>query len=132
VRALRVALLTLALVATMSLPAQARPEHDWGTTGAPDRTLKAGCASYNYHYRLTPPPGDWMFETFLLDADRKRVASGFFISGADSLKGQSSFTFCGVNTDPGVFTIRGRVTVSNPDPKSGWIKPSTFRLRAPR
>jgi hypothetical protein len=132
VRAPRIALLTIALVAALSVPAQAQPEHGWGSTGAADRTLKPGCATYNYHYRLTPPPGDWMLETFLLDPNKKRVASGYFLSAADPVKGQSKFAFCGLNTVPGVFTIRAKLTVSNPNTRSGWLKASTFRLRAPR
>jgi hypothetical protein len=132
VRVLRVALLTLALVATLSLPAQARPAHGWGSTGAPDRTLKTGCATYNYHYKLTPPPGDWMFETFLVDPNKKRIASGAFLSGKDPLKGQSYFAFCSLNTVPGTFTIKAKLTVSNPGARTRWLKPATFKLRSPR
>jgi hypothetical protein len=116
-------------VALTALPADAAAHKSWGTTGAPDRTLKKGCAAYNYHYRLTPPPGDWSLEVFLVDPDKKRVASGFFLSPVDPLKGQSSFAFCSIDTRPGIFTIKARMTVSNPYPKIRWLKPSTFRLR---
>ena len=119
----------LSTLALTTLPADAVAQKSWGTTGAPDRTLKKGCGSYNYHYRLTPPPGDWSVETFLVDPDKKRVASGFFLSPVDPLKGQSSFAFCSINTHPGTFTIKARMTVSNPYPKIRWLKPSTFRLR---
>lgn len=121
-------MLAAALVVLTSLPAHASAGHSWGQTGAPDRTLKKGCASYNYHYKLTPPPGDWMLETFLFDSNKKRLGSGYFLSAADPAKGQSSFAFCALNTVPGTFTIKAKLTVSNPDARQRWLKPSTFRL----
>ncbi|MCW2765356.1 MAG: hypothetical protein JWO11_1315 [Nocardioides sp.] len=122
----------MALVVLAAVPAHARATAEWGRTGAPDRTLKPDCGSYNYHYRLHPPPGDWMLETFLLDPNKKRLASGYFLSAADPVKGQSSFAFCTLNTVPGKFTIKARLTVSNPGARQRWLEPSTFRLRAPR
>jgi hypothetical protein len=131
VRSPRIALLAAALVVLASVPAQAQTPHSWGHTGAPDRTLESGCGSYNYHYQVKPPPGDWMLETFLLDPNKKQVASGFFLSPADPKKGQSSFAFCTLNTVPGKFTIKAKVTVTNPNGRRRWLEPSTFRLRAP-
>jgi hypothetical protein len=116
-------------VALTSLPADAAAQKSWGTTGAPDRILKKGCAAYNYHYRLTPPPGDWSLEVFLVDPDKQRLASGFFLSPVDPKKNQSSFVFCSLNTRPGVFTIKAKMTVTNPYPEVRWLKPSKFRLR---
>jgi hypothetical protein len=132
VRYPRVALLAAALVVLVTAPVQAAPAHDWGSVGAPDRTLKPGCAGYNYHYKLTPPSGDWMLETFLLDPNKLRVASGFFVSPKDPRTNKSKFRICGLNTVPGTFTIRSKVTVSNPDARVRWLAPTTFRLRAPR
>jgi hypothetical protein len=133
VRRLLIALLAGLLVVLAAPPTGAARDREWGSTGAPDRTLKRGCATYHYHYQLTPPPGvDWMFETFLLDPDKKRVASGFFLSSADPVQDQSGFAFCKLNTRAGKFTIKGKVTISDPDLKVRWIPASTFRLRPPR
>ncbi len=112
--------------------AQAAPEsHRWGQLSAPDGVLRDGCRSYPYQYRLTPPPGDWQLETFLIDPRGRRLGHHQLLSSYQPERGRRSFRVCRVSTVPGRFLVRGYLTVDNgPDDRhQGWIKPAHFRLR---
>ena len=39
----------------------------FGHVAAPDRTLRAGCHHYRYHYVAKPGSDDWILETWLHD-----------------------------------------------------------------
>jgi len=128
VLALLVALgpLTLAPSATA---ADVHPE--WGSTSAPDTTLKQGCRGYAYTYAVTPPDGDWMLETFLIGPHGKPHGSDYFIT-SDPLTGTGSWRLCRRSTRGGTYTIRAKLSVINGgDYVEGWLPESTFHLHKP-
>lgn len=127
-------LLTLALVPVATVtPAHALKRHDWGRLWAPDGVLRAGCHDYPYRYHLRPPPGDWSVEIFLKDRRGRNVASDAIAEGQNPKRGKRFLRVCRVNTVPGRFILRGKMTVDNgPEVKRvAWIKPAFFRLRRP-
>jgi len=106
---------------------------DWGSTSAPDATLKRSCHQYAYSYAITPPPGDWSLETFLVGPRGKAAGSGYFVTGKDALSGTSTWQLCKRSTKGGIYTIRALLSVQNgSDVVEGWLPDSTFRLRKPR
>jgi hypothetical protein len=148
-RPLPLAALTLlvALVAVPGLtgsaaPASASPapavsdplvQPGWGSTAAADATLRRSCHSYAYSYAITPPPGDWALETFLVGPRGKAAGSGYFVIGDDGLTGTSTWQLCRRSTKGGVYTIRALLSVQNgSDVVEGWLPDSTFQLRKPR
>jgi hypothetical protein len=112
--------------------ATAVDEHlEWGTTAAPDATLKQGCRGYPYSYALTPPDGDWMLETFLIGPRGKHYGSGYFITG-DPLTGAASWRLCRRVTKSGTYTIQAKLTVINGgDYYEGWLPETAFQLEKP-
>lgn len=95
-------------------------------------TLRSGCHRHYYRYRVTPPSSQWSLETFLYGPKGGRLGSDVILSGADPKAGQKYFTICRSNTQPGTFTIRGKLTYQNyPDQRSGWVTPARFRLTKP-
>jgi hypothetical protein len=106
---------------------------EWGSTSAPDATIKRSCHQYAYSYAVTPPPGDWALETFLVGPRGKAAGSGYFVTGKDALSGTSSWRLCKRSTKGGVYTIRALLSVQNgSDIVEGWLPDSTFRLRKRR
>jgi hypothetical protein len=103
---------------------------EWGSISAQDATVKSGCAAYLYSYALTPPPGDWALETFLIGPRGKQYGSGYFLTGKDPLAGDGAWRLCRRSTRGGTYTIRARLTVQNGgDYYDGWLSDTTFRLR---
>ena len=94
--------LALALPATLlaALPAEAG---SYGSTGAPDRKLRAGCQDYRYHYRLDASMSehDWMLETFLDDPTGETLGSGAFFSDWDPRRGRGIFGSVAAPPAPG-------------------------------
>ncbi|MCW2797642.1 hypothetical protein [Nocardioides sp.] len=101
----------------------------WGTTGAPDRVLRAGCHNYPYHYRVRPHGHDWSAETFLVDPTGDGLSSGAFDPDSDPRTGRSHFRICRASTRAGRFTIRMKVSIyDGPNPRVHWVKRSHFHL----
>ena len=131
---------TAALALTGAL-ASALPASAWttayGSTGAPDRTLRPGCHSYRYHYVVSPPTGDWLLETRLFDPRGKPRGTNDFLPGSDPAQGHGHFQFCRSTVVPGRFTIRARLSwwtppsspLGQPTEQTVSFKPSHFRLR---
>ncbi len=82
--ALLTTVLSSLVVVTGPVAAEAR---SYGSTGRPDGILRDGCHNYRYHYRVRPPTGDWVLETFLIDPRGEKLASGAFISDSDPRRG---------------------------------------------
>jgi hypothetical protein len=102
-----------------------------GRTWADDGALRRGCHKYAFHYRVGPPSRQWSLETFLKGPGGKRLASDVILSGADPRRGTKRFDLCRSNTRAGRFTIRSKLTYedsSTGDSRSGWLRPSHFRL----
>lgn len=131
-----VALLT-GLLGLVSNPASASggpTQSQWrkmGHTHAPSGTLHNGCRYYHYTYRVHPPIGTWWsLETFIVGPHHRRLASDVIISGANPRSGTKKFQLCRVNTGPGRFEIRAKLTYKDyPDEYTGWVTPSYFRLK---
>ncbi len=127
-RTATIVLLLGALLLVGTAPASAQTSY--GSTGAPDRVLRAGCHGYRYHYWVHPPTNDWVLETFLVNRYGKKVASGSFISGYDPRRGHGRFRLCRYSTRPGLFKIKAKLSwYSGYDGWTTWLKPSYFRLR---
>ncbi|MFT4286134.1 hypothetical protein [Nocardioides sp.] len=103
-----------------------------GSFSAPDIALVQGCATYSYGYSLAPSSPDWTVEVTVVGPGGLGIASEIIISGADPTVGSKPLTLCSTSTPAGVYTIRGRITVSDyPDQYSGWLTPTTFVVNAP-
>jgi hypothetical protein len=138
--------LALALVAGLlvigfgvSTPAgavEAEPEThpEWGTTLAQDGRLRRGCRTYHYGYRITPPKGDWQFETFVVGPGRVAIASNTFQIAMDPLQDDRvPYRICRASTRAGVFKIRAKLsTLVGDELTEGWLPVTRFRLRNPR
>jgi hypothetical protein len=111
---------------------EAHPE--WGTTLAQDGRLRRGCRTYHYGYRITPPQGDWQFETFIVGPGRVAIASNTFQIGMDPLQDDRvSYRICRASTRAGVFKIRAKLsTLEGDELTEGWLPVTRFRLRNPR
>jgi len=128
---LALGLLIHAPAVNAAAPAADHPE--WGSTSAKDATVRKGCRAYSYSYALTPPPGDWALETFLIGPHGKQYGSGYFLTGPDPLAGNSAWRLCRHSTRGGTYTIRARLTVQNgAEYYDGWLPETTFRLHKPR
>jgi len=132
------AVLLAAGLVTAAPPATARPDFKpWGATRAPDQTLKPGCHRYRYHYRVSPPTNSWAVEFFLVNPNRRGLASYAIASESDPAKGRLKWTICRRSTVYGKHKIKMKVTYveepgdPTPDTIDGWVKPSTFRLTRP-
>jgi len=114
-------------------PATVAQWHRMGHTHAPSGKLRGGCRNHRYTYTVTPPPQTWWtLEIFIVGPKKARLASDVIISGADKTTGSKRFQLCRVNTRPGRFLIKGRLTYKDyPDEYDGWIQPSHFTLRKP-
>jgi hypothetical protein len=130
-----VALPGLTGVATSTAAVGSEPlvHPEWGSTAAPDGTLRRSCRPYTYSYAITPPAGDWALETFLVGPRGKAAGSGYFVTGQDALAGSSTWQLCKRSAKGGVYTIRALLSVQNgSDVVEGWLPDSTFQLSKPR
>lgn len=138
-RSLLVGLLTGAVLGVPS-PAGAAPagpdqtHPEWGYTTGHDARIRRGCHGYRYDYAVTPPPGYWSLETFLVGPDGTTYGSGYFQTGADPLSGSGAFRLCRRSTKAGRYTIRAYVSVEGEhgERDGGWLPDSRFRLRSRR
>jgi hypothetical protein len=133
-----VSVTTVLALTTVEMPvasATAAPDihPEWGDTAAKNATVKRGCHKYEYAYSITPPPGDWALETFLVGPGGKASGSGYFVTGKDALAGTSSWRLCRRTVKGGRYTIKAKLSIQNgADLVEGWLPPSKFRLRKPR
>jgi hypothetical protein len=106
---------------------------------APDRTLRAGCHRYGYHYVAKPGSDDWFLETWLHDPRGRPRGSGDFMAGSDPKAGSGGFDLCRSTVVAGRFTITARLRWYTPgilpiDPPvehTRWFEPAHFRLTRP-
>ena len=109
----------------------------WGSTRAPDQTLRDGCHKYRYHYRVKPPTKSWAAEVFLTNRYGKGIASMALDSAIDPDVGWQKWTICRASTVYGKHKMRMKITYNptpaNPTPDNieGWVKPSILRLKRP-
>jgi hypothetical protein len=130
-------MLALTLAPTRASTPASADSSGYGHTGAADRRLRPGCHRYRYHYVLTPPTGDWMFETYLFDPRGKPRGTNDFAPGSDPAQGYGHFGICRSVVVPGRFTIRAQLTwfvppsspLGQPTEHTVWLDPSHFRLR---
>jgi len=107
---------------------------EWGTTLAHDGRLRRGCRTYHYGYRISPPKGDWQFETFVVGPGRVAIASNTFQIAMDPLADDRvPYRICRASTRAGVFKIRAKLsTLEGDELTEGWLPVTRFRLRNPR
>lgn len=114
---------------------EAAPEThpEWGTTFAKNGVLRRGCRNYHYGYKITPPKGDWQFETFIVGPGGVAIASNTFQINMDALEDDRvPYRICRVSTRPGVFKIRAKLSSLDDDELTeGWLPVTRFRLRHP-
>lgn len=80
---------------------------------AQSQTLKSGCSSYRYGYRIAPTDADWMLEVTIRDAAGVGQSFQYFNSGepGDATAASPRFTLCAPSvTKRGRFTLTGRYT----------------------
>jgi len=120
------------VVTLLAAPAPAASEY--GSTAAPDGSLRKGCHDYGYRYEITTPTNDWSLETFLRGPRGEGVASGTFLADSDPRAQQARFRLCRYATRPGRFTIRALVTWYGDlgEEHRVWLEPTRFRLTRPR
>ena len=137
----------LTLVPSSSVAGDVR----YGHTHRSDGVLRAGCHRYHFHYTLHPDRvfkgkgngKSWGAEFFLRDPKGRGLGSAVKEYQVDPRRGPALFKFCRYSTQPGRFTIRGRLTVKHTTcstpiatpatcethQRSVWIGRSHFRLR---
>jgi hypothetical protein len=111
----------------------------YGHVGARDRTLRAGCHPYRYHFVVKPGSSDWTLETWLYDPRGRPRGAGDLFAGSDPEAGHGSFGICRATVVPGRFTIKARLRWYTPgmlptDPlteHTRWFQPAHFRLSRP-
>jgi hypothetical protein len=111
----------------------------FGHVTAPDRTLRAGCHDYRYHYVVKPRSDDWLLETWLYDPRGRPRGAGDFAAGSDPKDGHGSFGICRSTVVPGRFTITARLRwytppalpTDQPTQHTRWFKAAHFRLSRP-
>lgn len=139
-RALALALVSSLLALGLGVPSpagasEAGPEThpEWGATFAKNGVLRRGCRTYHYGYKITPPKGDWQFETFIVGPGGVAIASNTFQINMDVLADDKvPYRICKPSTRPGVFKIRGKLSSLNDDELTeGWLPVTKFRLRRP-
>ena len=135
-----VAVLVVGTALALEAAIAARAESTgFGHAAAPDRTLRAGCHHYRYHYVAKPGSDDWILETWLHDPRGRPRGSGDFLAGSDPKVGRGRFGVCRSTVVPGRFTITGRLRWYTPgtlpiDPPvehTRWFEPAHFRLTGP-
>ncbi|GAB3259821.1 hypothetical protein [Nocardioides dilutus] len=140
-RALALALVSSLLVLGFGVvsPAgasEATPEThpEWGATFAKNGRLRRGCRTYHYGYKITPPKGDWQFETFIVGPGGVALASNTFQINMDVLADDKvPYRICKPSTRAGVFKIRAKLSSMDGDELTeGWLPVTRFRLRNPR
>jgi hypothetical protein len=111
----------------------------YGHVGARDRTLRAGCHPYRYHFVVKPGSSDWTLETWLYDPRGRPRGAGDLFACSDPEAGHGSFGICRATVVPGRFTIKARLRWYTPgmlptDPlteHTRWFQPAHFRLSRP-
>ena len=101
-----------------------------GAVRSPDGTLRKGCQSHSYTYRVNPAGTDWSLEVFLVDPEGRELAYGYEFKGNDPTRGRGRFTFCAQSTHPGRFTVRTRLTWDDGEYHETWLERRSLRLRA--
>ncbi|WP_134742446.1 hypothetical protein [Nocardioides sp. 503] len=110
-------------------------EPTWGRVRAPDQTLRRGCRSYRFAYRVTPPGTAWTAEVRVLSPRGRAVASRTFVSESDPAAAVRRFRVCRAAVAPGRFTLRMLVTSyagTFDQGSKAHVRPTHFRLRRPR
>jgi hypothetical protein len=135
-----VVVLVVGAVLALALDAAARASStDFGHVAAPDRSLRAGCHHYRYHYVVRPGSDDWILETWLHDPRGRARGSGDFLAGSDPKVGRGWFGVCRSTVVAGRFTITARLRwytpgtlpVDPPVEHTRWFEPAHFRLTRP-
>jgi hypothetical protein len=101
----------------------------WGSATAQRQTLRAGCRSYPFHYRIDVPGDAWMAEITLASPAGRHLSTVTYESGRQADVGTGRFRFCDVSTRPGRHTISVKVT--SYDARDRAVRrtaPTTFRL----
>ncbi|WP_148614268.1 hypothetical protein [Nocardioides rubriscoriae] len=133
-RLLPAVLTVLALVAALlafssPAPAVADTGSSWGSATAERQTLREGCRSYPFHYRIDVPGDTWMAEITLANPAGTNIATLTYESGRQPAAGTGRFRFCDVSTRPGRHTIRLKITSYDfRDQSVRRSAPTTFRL----
>jgi hypothetical protein len=106
---------------------------EWGATFAQNGVLRRGCRTYYYGYKLTPPKGDWQFETFVVGPGGVAIASNTFQINMDPLiDNKVPYRICKPSTRAGRFKIRSKLsTLVGEELTEGWLPVTRFRLRPP-
>ena len=137
---LRIIFSALVLAAGLLVAAPAGAgDADYGRAWRADGVLKGGCNKYGFNYRVRPKSQDWAVEFFLVDPTGEGLGTIIKDDAIDPKRGRAKFKICRNTTQPGLFKIRGKLTIYKDEPFPGtgqtqtvkWIKPARFRLRAP-
>ena len=128
-RAVLVGIVSCVLL-VMGAPAADAGDPDLGRVWAKDKVMRAGCHSYKYQYKVTPPESDWSLETFLIGPHGKELAAGQMLFNSDPDRGSSHFRVCRATTHFGKFKIKGKITYGQ-ESEEHWVQPGYFRMRRP-
>ena len=114
----------------------ARDYKPWGKAYSKDRTLRKGCHTYTFRYRITIPEegrDDWAAEFFVRKPNGRPLASPVAIVGADRLRGKKPYRVCKPSTRYGSHQIRMKVTWTDDAERDheGYVRPTRFRFTRP-
>ena len=131
--------LALGLVSTTLTAPVSAGDSDYGRTWRKDGTLRQGCHSYRFNYRVRPAAvleganDDWAAEFFLVDPRGRGLGSVAKDSDIDPRRGHGKIRVCRETTRPGRFKIRGKLSVYDDGAlvDEVWIEVGRFRLRRP-
>ena len=134
-RLLLVVLALTGLLATLpaavpgSIATATAASSSWGTSSAPDQSIRQGCQAYRYGYRISAPGDAWMAEIQLLSPRGRRLANVTVQSTAQRSTAQRTWRLCDENLRPGDYRIRMKITsYDGRETTEQFATPSTFSL----